>query len=275
MRAGSRAALAGAILGTAAAVGSSCTDVSTAPGGVVSIQFDSLPSPSVVRGDTLRDVNGVATPVRAVAFDLDGDSIAGAPARYVYVPNDTVPEAREWIKVDSISGVVVATPDAPPNAQGRIAASVGSLPAEPFRITVVSRPDTARPPTAFAPAAPLDTLPYVAGDSSVTDRDVFNVKVVDSVGAPVQAYWVTYSVEYAALTVADSVRLSSDGTRPSTRVTTAPTTGIAGRRLRVFAKAGATGADTVVVNARVTYHGVEIPGSPVRLYVQLVRSTGG
>jgi hypothetical protein len=99
------------------------------------------------------------------------------------------------------------------------------------------------------------------------------VTVVDSAGQPVQGYWVTYAVEYAAPTIADSVRLSSDGTRPSTRVATA-TSGTAGRRLRVFTRPGAAGTDTVVTVARVTYHGIDVPGSPVRLYLLLQPTTG-
>ena len=274
LKAGSRAALAGAICGVAAAVGASCTDVATEPGAIVSIQFDSLASPSIVRGDSLRDVNGVAVPARVIAFDVDGDTVADAPARFFYVPGDTVAAVQDAVQVDSITGDVTARPDAPINTQGRIAARVGNVPAEPYGLVVVARPDTARPSKPTSAAAPADTLGYVAGDSSVTSGDVFTVAVVDSAGQAVQGYWVTYSVEYAAAAVADSVRLSSDGTRPSTRVATSPTAGIAGRRLRVFMKAGATDADNVVVVGRVTYHGVDVNGSPVRLYVRLQPGTG-
>jgi hypothetical protein len=263
-------ALAGGGLALAAVAAFACTDVATGPGGVVSIEFDSLPSQAIVRGDSLRDVNGVAVPLRARAFNVDGEVIPDAPVRYVYVASDTAAAAQSWVQVDSVTGYVVSAADAGVNAQGRLAASVGTLPAEPRVVTVVPRPDTAGP----ADPAGTDTLRYAAGDSTVTSGNVLEVVVLhDSASTPVQAYTVTYAVDYAAPAVADSVRLSTDGSRPSTRAVTA-SNGIAGRRLRVYARAGAAAVDSVVVSARVTYLGVDVRGSPVRLSVQLVRNTG-
>lgn len=252
----------------ASAVVTACTDVATGPGGVVSIALDSLPMPSVVAGDTLRDVNGAVTPLRAHAFDVRGDTIPDAPVRYVYIPNDTSAASRNLLQVDSITGIVVAAPDARPNAQGRVAARVGNLPTPTAQITVVPRPDSAR----AADAAGTDTLRYRAGDSTATSGNVLRVQVLhDSTPAPfpVGSYAVTYTVQYAGPSVADSVRLSGDGTHPSTLAFTG-SDGVAGRRLRVYAKRQVATADSVVVQARVTYRGVDVRGSPFVMSVQLV-----
>ncbi|HEY5491467.1 MAG TPA: hypothetical protein VIK25_09800, partial [Gemmatimonadaceae bacterium] len=54
----------------------SCTNVGTAPNAIVSLAFDTLPYPSVVAGDTLRDSLGRAAPLHALAYNADGNLIA-------------------------------------------------------------------------------------------------------------------------------------------------------------------------------------------------------
>ncbi|HET9455005.1 MAG TPA: hypothetical protein VFO66_12035 [Gemmatimonadaceae bacterium] len=53
-----------------------CRDIPTPPGGVQAISRVLLPSPGLVVGDTMRDSLGVVAPLRVVAFDANGDTIA-------------------------------------------------------------------------------------------------------------------------------------------------------------------------------------------------------
>ena len=60
------------------AVGAACTDLNTGPDSPFALEILELPSPAIVRGDSLRDIDGTAVPLRAVVFNLDGDTIQGA-----------------------------------------------------------------------------------------------------------------------------------------------------------------------------------------------------
>ena len=60
------AVVAGAVLAMA------CSEAGTGPGGIAAVSFDSLPSPGLVLGDTLRDALGNVAPLSAVAYDVDG-----------------------------------------------------------------------------------------------------------------------------------------------------------------------------------------------------------
>ena len=54
-----------------AAVAGSCTEIGTNPATVTALEFDSLPYPAVVTGDTLRDSLGNAAPLSATAFNVN------------------------------------------------------------------------------------------------------------------------------------------------------------------------------------------------------------
>ena len=53
-----------------------CRDLPTPAGGVQAVSRVQLPSPGLVVGDTMRDSLGVVAPLRVVAFDENGDTIA-------------------------------------------------------------------------------------------------------------------------------------------------------------------------------------------------------
>jgi hypothetical protein len=256
-----------ALLLLAAAAAGACTEAATDPAAPLSIAFDSLPVPAVVIGDTLRDVEGNVAPLMARAYNTAGDTIGGAPIRYFYVPTDTTAAARAEVQVDSITGIVVASPQARVNATGRLFARVGTLQSADLPLTVVPRPD------AMAPAdTAADTVRYVPGDSVASESEVATVLVThDSAGIPVQSYGVGYSLLHGGTTVADSVKLGVRG-RSATRALTG-TSGVAGPRLRVFAKRGVTAVDSLVLEARVQFQGRPVRGSPDTLVVRLVPQT--
>jgi len=94
-----------------------CTDVSGSSTSVLSIQFDSLGSPSVVVGDTLRDTTGaIARPV-VRAFNFQGEEILPAPVFFL--------SPDSGVTVDSLTGIVVA--DSLRSTPARIVATVGTL----------------------------------------------------------------------------------------------------------------------------------------------------
>lgn len=68
-----------ALIAAGIVAATSCTDVPTEPDAVLSLSFDSLPSPSVVLGDTLRDSTGTARRLFATVFNFQGEVIPNAP----------------------------------------------------------------------------------------------------------------------------------------------------------------------------------------------------
>ncbi|HKN58159.1 MAG TPA: hypothetical protein VJV97_04865, partial [Gemmatimonadaceae bacterium] len=88
-------ALAVASIGAVAA----CSDVSGSSTSVLSIQFDTLPSPSVVVGDTLRDTTGAIVHPVVRAFNFKGEEIIPAPVFFV--------SPDSGVTVDSATGIVV------------------------------------------------------------------------------------------------------------------------------------------------------------------------
>ena len=61
-----------------AIVAVACLDMS-APSGAASISLLQLPSPSVVRGDTMRDSAGNVAPVTVTSFNVQGEPIPTIP----------------------------------------------------------------------------------------------------------------------------------------------------------------------------------------------------
>ncbi|MGZ8493857.1 MAG: hypothetical protein ACXWZS_16765, partial [Gemmatirosa sp.] len=90
-------AFAGTVL-TAAA----CVEISSAEQGVLAIRLEPLP-PSIIAGDTLRDSTGAVLRLRATAFAGNGDTVPGAPFRFLFVPisRDTLLSDNRALVVDS------------------------------------------------------------------------------------------------------------------------------------------------------------------------------
>ena len=57
--------------------GAGCLDLSTDPDEIVAIEFNELPWPSIVAGDTLRDSTGAVATLGARLLDGDGDEVTG------------------------------------------------------------------------------------------------------------------------------------------------------------------------------------------------------
>lgn len=224
-------------------------DIETGPKVATSLEFQALPFPAIVAGDTLRDINGVAARLRATAFNSDNDEIVDAPIRYGSLAS--------FLSVDSTSGIVVA--GAAPDSSARVVASIGRLQSAPLRLSIVPRPDT------LARFGAIDTLRYSVSDTTRNVSGDLAVRVAhrSSTGdSPVRDWIVTFALQNPG----DSTRarIVADDGRQSV-VDTTSVTGVAARRIRLL-PAGLTSArDSIVLLARARYRGADLRGSPVRL----------
>lgn len=242
----------------AATLAAACTDLPSDPKTPFSAAMRTRTSRVVALGDTLRDSAGVAAPLRAIAFNLDGDSIPGATIRYFAAFGDSVP-----VTVDPVSGYVVARPER--RYAGRraiLVASVGSLqtPAETIRVTL-------RPDAIVALDSLTDTIPVSFRDTTYSELRVQVRHVADTGDLAADTVVAGYEVRYS---IVDPVITSPADTtflywpslrRGGTLVATTDTTGVANASLRIrtgplLAREPRTAYfDTLVVRARIVGRG--------------------
>ncbi len=261
------AVTAGTILGTA------CAEIGLGPNEPAAIELTPFPSPSVVVGDTLRNIDGVVTPVRAIVYNVRGDVIEDAVPQYLYAEFNT----DSALKVDSVTGIVIATKLS--TGDKRLAARIGSSLQVLRPLRIVLRPDTV---TGASLTQILGTsLPDTGRrglDSNSTKALTVTVRNVngDTISA-VRSWPVRFELISPANPTNDTTAaayLIDDQGRAST-IDTTDDSGVAGRRVRVRALLFPTGAavDTVVVRAVVTYKGQPLKGSPVRLTAPVRRGS--
>lgn len=227
-----------------------CTDISTDPNAVLSLQFDTLPAPAVVVGDTLRDTLGVVVLPVVHAFNFQGDEIVPAPVFFV--------SPDSGVTVDSASGAIVG--DSLRSTPARIVANVGTLQAIQ-KVAVTLRPDT------IAPANALDSLLYSVSDDSKNQSHDLTVSLRHGV-APTDSAVPSWIVSFAIVSQhkAGLVELVNDAGKPSV-VDTTDASGIAGRQIRLHPVNldSVTQTDSVIIDATAKFHGAPVSGSPVRL----------
>lgn len=242
-----RRVLAAAIVG----FGAACVEITDNSTSVLSIQFDSLPSPSVVVGDSLRDTTGTVMAPTVHAFNYQGEEIESPTVRF-YSPDPGV-------SVDSITGVISA--DSLRSTPARIVATVGSLQAV-RTVDVTLRPDL------VAAVQDRDTLLYSLVDTTLNVSEQLTVRVRHGT-PPADSAVRSYIVSFAVVSGGDS-RLAElvSGANVSS-VDTTDASGVAGRAVRIRPLFLTTAVDSVIVNATVKYRGTPVSGSPVRLVVVL------
>jgi hypothetical protein len=230
-----------------------CEDISGGATSVLSIQFDSLPAPSVVVGDTLRDTTGAVALPRVRAFNFKGAEIPSAPVWFQ--------SPDSGISVDSVTGRVVG--DSLRSTPARIIATIGGLQAIQ-RIDVTLRPDL------IAPVHSLDSITYSLLDTTKNVSPSMTVRLSHGVAndSAVKSYIVSFSI--VAQSNPQLAELVNDAGRPSV-VDTTDASGIAGRSIRLhplFLESG-TATDSVILSASARYRGALVSGSPVRLVVRV------
>jgi hypothetical protein len=227
----------------------SCTDVSGSSTSVLSIQFDTLPSPSVVVGDTLRDTTGAVIRPVVHAYNFKGAEILPTPVFFL--------SPDSGITVDSVTGIVVG--DTLLSSAARIVATVGRLQAIQ-KVNLTLRPDTIFAKDAF------DSLLYSATDSTKDVSPALTVMLAHGVAADSAVPF--YIVSFEIVSQPDPLlgELVNDGGTAS-QLDTTDATGIAGRKIRLHPLhlASVTQVDSIIVNATARFHGAVVKGSPVRL----------
>ncbi|MEO8911239.1 MAG: hypothetical protein ABI408_13580 [Gemmatimonadaceae bacterium] len=239
------------------AVALACGDVSGSSTSVLSIQFDSLATPSVVVGDSLRDTTGAVFLPVVHAYNFKGEEIVPAPVWFQ--------SPDSGITVDSATGLVVGDSL---RTSARIIATVGGLQAIRM-VDVTLRPDF------IAALDGFDSLAYSLIDSTKNFSPTLTVKLTHGV-APNDSTVRSYIVSFSIVSESDPnlAQLVND-TRIRSAVDTTDATGIAGRAIHLHPEliTATSGVDSIVVNASARYHGALVSGSPVRLVLKVKPAT--
>jgi hypothetical protein len=247
-----------AAVAAAAWVGA-CSDVGTAPDGIVALAFDTLPYPSVVAGDTMRDSTGRVAPLSAVAYNADGGVIDKPAVRYIVLDTGVIIGSQgHLIATTRTSGTV------------RVVAAAAALQSLQKTVTVT------RAPSSFAASgATSDTLKYTLPDAATNVSKAMSVKLTrDSAGTAVNVpgFLVSWRVTFRGQTVlpSDTTLASLWEDANSRRVSMLDTTGTDGaaaRTLRIRSNALPSAADSFVVYASTKYRGAVVAGSPVKFVI--------
>jgi hypothetical protein len=260
----------------AATVAAACAEVNLGPNVPASITFAPVLAPAIAIGDSLRDANGVAVPIRAAVLNQDGDTLRDAVVTYTYVDinNDTA------LVIDPVTGFVFARKALTNATTARIAARVGLNLQTVRTLALTTRPDSIDRIGQTA----IDTFRVTVPDTSATLNTspllTLTVRHKDTTKTPVAvtnvAGWlVKYTLLYPSNPNNDSTRsvfLVNENRRASS-IDTTDGSGIAGRSVRVRSGAfpSGTAPDSAVVEVSVTFRGQPVIGSPMVLKLPIVR----
>lgn len=278
-RAGRRPRVALAI-GATAIVLAACFGIEAPPSGIASISPIRPPSPSVVRGDTMRDSTGAVAPLRVYAFSQSGDTLRGLVPRFTALGTALRIVNDSFVVGDSVRDSV------------RVVADLGStsspVQAPPFPIPVTVPPDHISAPTGdttriewtFNPTS-IDSLQWC---------DSLAVTLVGPGDSAVVGFLVDYAVTkpLAARGDAASAFVAPVNTRvPMPRDTTDPA-GTARRSvvlnlkqvpaqwltnaLNAYFSTSDVFKDSVTVDARAQPRGYAIAGPITKTFVVVIRT---
>lgn len=246
------------VIAFAALIGS-CTDVNTSPTTVASLEFDSLPYPAVVTGDTLRDSLGAAAPLRAIAFNGSGAVIANPALGYFALDSGITISPAGFVTAQLRNGPV------------RIIASAAGVQTGAITLIVARRPDTV---IVTPPAS--DTLFYAPLDnaSNVTPALSLQVATRDTVGGVTgaQGWLVSYQLIFHGQPLAatdTTVAVVWNSGNQASRIDTTAADGTSSRVIRVHSTGLPTATESLTVVATVKYKGAAVPGSPATYLLQL------
>ena len=256
-----RSALAAVMVTVATLAATGCTDINAASDHIAAIEFDSLPFPAVIAGDSLRDSLGLAAPLRAIAFNGSGAVITNPAIQYITLDTGVTIGANNFLVSQRRSGSI------------RLVASSTTIQSATKTLLVARRPDSV-----IVVGKLRDTLRYVVPDNATTNTSpALGVRLVtrdtaDGVTAT-QGWLVSYQAFFGGKVIApgdtSAAFLVGDGVQ-RTSLDTTGADGAASRRVRVRPIGITSQLDSVVVIATVRYRGAAVRGSPVR-FVLLVR----
>jgi len=227
-----------------------CVDIPTGASSILSFEFEPLPSPSVVLGDSLRDTLGVAQRIPYKAFNYSGEEVPDVSVRFSAL--------SRGIRVDSIKGFVIGDSV---QSSAKIAARIKEF-TNTLSIAVTLRPDTA------IASNSRDSLSYTLTDtlnvSPAVGIKLIHGKVAgDSI---VASYLVSFRI--VSQSNASLAWLVGDNNQSSS-VDTTDASGIASRKIRIDVTKITNPVDSVIVEAVAKYRGAPVRGTPARLVVRL------
>jgi len=253
-----------------------CSQIGVDPEEPAAIELSALPFPAVVIGDSLRNGDGVATPVQAIVRNIRGEIIDNANVTYVYAEYNR----DSALTVDPSTGFVTAVKK--PEGEARIAARIGSAlqVLRPIRVTL--RPDSLDRDGEPEPVQLTTTLPdtnRASAQSNTTQAINVDVRHIsdDMTTEPVADWVVTYTLVHPANPANDSTFsafLVNESGRASS-IDTTSSTGVAARQVRIRASQFPPDGnpDSIVVEASASYRGTALRGAPVRVVIPVLRGT--
>ncbi len=237
-----------------------CLDISTDPDAPFAVDFDSIPWPSLLAGDTMRDSLGLVKPIRVTAYNSDGDAIDGV--------------GTAWFVLDTgatvdVDGILTTTRR---DGSVRIIGSVAGLHSPQRTVRIARRPDTLLTTqdtnvafTYALPDAPSNLTPTLTVRLQTTDT-------VGGLGPGVQGWIVRWRAVHEGDTLdpkdTSLVTLQTSGGARSGTDTT-QTDGGSTRRLRIWANRLPQAVDSFLVVAESRLHGVPVAGSPIIFKVKV------
>lgn len=248
------------LLVVAAVVGAAaCATIDTDPTHVASIAIDTLPAQAIVAGDSLRDSLGVARPMHATVYNIEGAPLPSAKLRF-FTPDSGA-------RVDSVTGYVAG--DTARTNPVRLIASSGSLQAAPDTVYIVPSPDTVIAINA------TDSLLYSLVDTTANVSNPLQLQLLHRVPVstpiPVRSWFVSYQITYPTDTLLAQL-VDRNGILRSTVDTTA-VDGTSSRRVRFRPLSLTSVNDSVVVIATVRYRGGLVAGAPIRFVLRVKPQT--
>ena len=248
-------ALVTSMLAAAVIAAGACAEINTDPNFAAAIAIDTLPFPSIVANDSLRDSLGVARPLRGSVFNIEGDVLSSIAVTFRTPDSGAV--------VDSTTGYIVA--DTARSTPLRVIAVAGTLQSAPDTLYIVPAPDT------VIADVTTDSLLYSLTDTTANLSNPLTLQLMHRVPAsdrlPVRSYLVSYQITYPSDPLLAQL-VTRDGARKST-VDTTDATGTSQRRIRLRPLSLTSVNDSVVVIATVRYRGTTVAGAPVRFVLQV------
>jgi hypothetical protein len=262
-----RAAGAVGALALAVVASATCTKVPTDPKVVFSLAVDSLPSPSVVAGDTLRDTNGIATPLSGRAYNIQNQVLPNIHVQFLSLSPSQLGVTAANFAIGTPSG----------DSLVRVLADANGLQSLPFNVPVVLKPTNLM----FADSDSISamSLSLTSPDSDISvPLNVFLIHQPDTAGADsvTRSYIVHYQIVYPA-SAAGGKGLPSDTTLPAylieadgqpARTDTTDGNGMGSRQVQFsVAQFAPKSKDSIVVTATAAYRDSAVAGSPLRFVI--------
>ena len=239
-------------------LGLACVDMS-APKGPASISNLTLPSPSLIVGDSMRDSTGTPAPLTITAFDASGNA-AVAPGAQFFITDTT--------KASTLTGSNLLIGDH--LGASVIVGQLGQLQTSPVTMPVTNRPNRLAKVSTDSTLVVLFSRDTTVSSSAVVSLGVFAVPgALDSASQGIIVRYTLAQTLSPSNPSRPAVVIVDNNGKPA-KADTSSVTGSSSRHILVFPaflgdsalKAG-TKTDTIIVEARASYARAELANSPI------------